>query len=152
AFGTWLIVAGSLDPVDLLPFLLLGTTFGSRLLGIGYGLSGIREGMSAARALQVTVDETELEVRAADATPPAAGGLVEFDQVSFAYRPGVPVLQDISLTLQPGTVTALVGASGSGKSTLAGLLARFHDVDTGAIRVDGRDVRTLDDLYARVGF
>lgn len=152
AFGTWLIVAGSLDPVDLLPFLLLGTTFGSRLLGIGYGLSGIREGMSAARALQVTVDETELEVRAADTTPPAAGGLVEFEQVSFGYRPGVPVLQDISLTLQPGAVTALVGASGSGKSTLAGLLARFHDVDAGAIRVDGQDVRTLDDLYARVGF
>lgn len=58
-----------------------------------------------------------------------------FDHVSFGYRPGVPVIHDVSLTLRPGTVTALVGPSGSGKSTLAALLARFHDVDQGSIRV-----------------
>jgi ATP-binding cassette subfamily B protein IrtA len=56
--------------------------------------------------------------------------------------------------LEPGTVTALVGPSGSGKSTLASLLARFHDVDSGAIRIGGRDIRSLtpDELYSRVGF
>jgi ATP-binding cassette subfamily B protein IrtA len=56
--------------------------------------------------------------------------------------------------LRPGTVTALVGPSGSGKSTLAALLARFHDVQRGAIRVAGQDIRsmTTDELYARVGF
>jgi ATP-binding cassette subfamily B protein IrtA len=66
----------------------------------------------------------------------------------------VPVLRDVTLALKAGTVTALVGPSGSGKSTLAALLARFHDVDTGAIRIDGRDIRTMtpDELYTRVGF
>ncbi|MFC7109125.1 ATP-binding cassette domain-containing protein [Nonomuraea rubra] len=153
--GTLLVTAGSMDPVALLPFLLLGTTFGARLLAVGYGLSGLRSGLLAARRIQVTLDEDELGTRPADGTAPRVpAGRVEFDRVGFSYRPGVPVLQNIELTLEPGTVTALVGPSGSGKSTLAALLARFHDVDDGAIRVGGRDVRELaaDELYARVGF
>ncbi|ORA26930.1 ABC transporter ATP-binding protein/permease [Mycobacterium aquaticum] len=153
AVGTPMIVNGWLDPVDILPFLLLGTTFGVRLLGIGYGLGGIRGGMIAARRIQNALDEPDLAI----ADPVAAqddSGAVVFDHVTFAYRPGVPVIDDVSLTLRPGTVTALVGPSGSGKSTLAALLARFHDVADGSIRVGGRDIRTLpaDELYRRVGF
>ena len=153
AVGTLRVTAGGMAPIELLPFLLLGTTFGARLLGIGYGLAGIRDGMLAARYLSVALAEPELSTRDAAAVP-AAPGLVEFDDVTFGYRPGVPVVQDIGLTLEPGTVTALVGPSGSGKSTLAALLARFHDVDGGAIRIGGRDIRSLtaDELYARVGF
>ncbi|MEV7595994.1 ATP-binding cassette domain-containing protein [Kitasatospora sp. NPDC089797] len=157
--GTLLIVTGRMAPVDLLPFLLLGTTFGTGLLGIGYGLGGLRDGMLAARAIAVTLDAEELATRP-DAEPLGSDGsegplgTVVFDRVTFAYRPGVPVIRDVSLTLRPGTVTALVGPSGSGKSTLAALLARFHDVGDGAIRVDGRDLRSLtaDELYTRVGF
>jgi ATP-binding cassette subfamily B protein IrtA len=153
--GALLVTTGSMDPVALMPFLLLGTTFGARLMGIGYGLSGLRAGLVAARRIQVTLDDDELPAPvgdAADTTAPA--GRVRFDGVGFSYRPGVPVLRDVSLTLEPGTVTALVGPSGSGKSTLAALLARFHDVQGGAIRIDDRDVRdlTADELYTRVGF
>jgi ATP-binding cassette subfamily B protein IrtA len=153
--GTLLVVAGRMNPVDLLPFLLLGTTFGARLLNIAYGLGGIRAGLLAARRLQIALDEPEL------ATPDRPGaevrdaaGTVVFDRVTFGYRPDVPVIQDVSLTLRPGTVTALVGPSGSGKSTLAALLARFYDVQQGAITVDGQDIRSLtpDALYTRVGF
>jgi ATP-binding cassette subfamily B protein IrtA len=77
-----------------------------------------------------------------------------FDRVGFSYRAGVPVIQDVSLELRPGTVTALVGPSGSGKSTLAALLARFYDVEQGVIRIGGQDIRSLtaDELYTRVGF
>ncbi|CAG7614755.1 Vitamin B12 import ATP-binding protein BtuD [Leucobacter soli] len=84
----------------------------------------------------------------------AAPGRVDFQSVGFAYRPGLPVLEDITLALEPGTVTALVGPSGSGKSTLASLLARFHDPQTGRVTVGGTDLRrfTADELYERVGF
>ncbi|HEY1842250.1 MAG TPA: ABC transporter ATP-binding protein/permease [Mycobacterium sp.] len=153
--GSLLVVAGRMNPVNVLPFLLLGTTFGARLLNIAYGLGGIRAGLLAARRLQITLDEPELctrdEPRAVSGDAPAT---VVFDRVSFGYRPGVPVINDVSLTLRPGTVTALVGPSGSGKSTLAALLARFYDVQQGAITVDGQDIRsmTADQLYTRVGF
>ncbi|MFC3961866.1 ABC transporter ATP-binding protein/permease [Nocardia jiangsuensis] len=152
--GTALITTDRLDPVDLLPFLFLGTTFGSRLLSIGYGLSGLREGRLAARDIQITLDEPALEVRAGGAERREPAGRVVFDDVTFGYRAGVPVVENVSLTLEPGTVTALVGPSGAGKSTLAALLARFHDLDSGEIRVGGRDIAGLtpDELYTRVGF
>ncbi|MGO2096529.1 MAG: ABC transporter ATP-binding protein/permease, partial [Candidatus Microbacterium stercoravium] len=153
--GTLLITNDAMDPVSLLPFLILGTTFGARLMGIGYGLGGLRAGLLAARRIQVALDEPELGTAPApDALRQAPSGRVEFDDVGFSYRPGIPVFEDIDLTLEPGTVTALVGPSGSGTSTLAALLARFHDVGSGAIRVGGRDLRelTVDELYAHVGF
>jgi ATP-binding cassette subfamily B protein IrtA len=153
--GTLLVVGGQMKPVNLLPFLLLGTTFGARLLNIAYGLGGIRAGLLAARRLQITLDEPELSVRDHPReVPDDTSATVVFDRVTFGYRPGVPVVHDVSLTLRPGTVTALVGPSGSGKSTLAALLARFYDVQHGAITVDGQDIRSLtaDGLYTRVGF
>lgn len=151
--GTLLVVSHRMDPVNLLPFLLLGTTFGVRLLGIAYGIGGIRSGLLAARRLQIALDERELAVQERPSDPGAAAAVV-FDRVGFSYRPGVPVIEDVSLELHPGTVTALVGPSGSGKSTLAALLARFHDVEHGAIYVGGQDIRSLtaDELYSRVGF
>ncbi len=153
AVGTPMVAGGALAPAELLPFLLLGTTFGARLLGIGYGLSGIRAGSLAARRIAAALAEPELTTQDRPAAA-AEPGTVHFDRVGFAYRKGDPVLSGVSLTLRPGTVTALVGPSGSGKSTLAALLARFHDVDSGAIRVGGRDIRTMtgDELYSAVGF
>lgn len=153
AAGTLFVVADTMQPVTLLPFLVLGTTFGTRLLGIAYGLGGIRGGMEAARHIAIALDETELEIAGAQ-TASATTPSVSFDAATFGYRPGVPVIHEVTLTLRPGTVTALVGPSGSGKSTLASLLARFHDVDGGSIRIDGTDIRALtpDELYAKVGF
>lgn len=70
----------------------------------------------------------------------AVGELV-FDQVSFGYRSGEPVLNDVSFTIRPGECVALIGPSGAGKTTLTQLLFRFHDPDSGAIRLDGHDLR-----------
>ncbi len=68
---------------------------------------------------------------------------VEFDQVSFAYRPDVPVLQEVTLTAEVGRVTAIVGPTGAGKSTMMSLLLRLADPTTGRITIDGVDIRTL---------
>jgi len=68
---------------------------------------------------------------------------VEFDRVSFAYDPETPILRDISLTARAGEVIAIVGSSGAGKTTLVNLLPRFYPVTSGALRIDGMDVREV---------
>jgi ATP-binding cassette, subfamily B, bacterial len=80
-------------------------------------------------------------------------GRVEYDDVSFAYEPGRPTLEDISFIAEPGTTVALVGETGSGKTTLGYLAARLYDPTSGAIRIDGHDLRdlTFDSLRSTVG-
>tara|TARA_B100000408_G_C10309091_1_gene227988 strand:- start:643 stop:2415 length:1773 start_codon:yes stop_codon:yes gene_type:complete len=80
-------------------------------------------------------------------------GHIEFDNVSFAYDDGKPVLRNINLEANPGEIIALVGPPGSGKSTIANLLPRFYDVSTGSIKVDGVDLKefTLHSLRENIG-
>ena len=78
---------------------------------------------------------------------PALGGFhheLRFDKVSFAYEPERPVLQDISFSVKPGTVTAIVGPTGSGKTSLMSLISRLFDPDAGSVSIDGVDLRDLD--------
>ena len=78
---------------------------------------------------------------------------IEFKGVDFHYTPGAPVLRDINLTVEKGKTIALVGQSGSGKSTLVDLVPRFHDVVSGSITIDGKDIRDLSirDLRSLIG-
>ncbi|GAP13101.1 ABC-type multidrug transport system, ATPase and permease component [Longilinea arvoryzae] len=79
---------------------------------------------------------------------------ITFEQVGFRYRPGLPeVLHDLNLTIQPGQTVALVGATGAGKSSIANLIGRFYEVEKGAVRIDGVDVRemTQASLHRQIG-
>ncbi len=78
---------------------------------------------------------------------------VAIDHVDFSYLPGKPILKDVSITAPRGQMTAVVGPTGSGKTTIMNLINRFYDVDSGAIRFDGRDIRDydLDSLRRHVG-
>lgn len=75
------------------------------------------------------------------ATP--ARGLVEFDDVSFSYSPDTPLIEDLTLRVEPGQTAAIVGPTGAGKTTLVNLLMRFYDIDRGEIRLDGVDTRSV---------
>lgn len=99
-------------------------------------------------AIQPTVQEKANAI----ALPPVSGK-VEYRHVSFAYKPGEPVIQDISLLVQPGEAIALVGASGAGKTTFVNLLPRFYDPEVGEIYIDGVDIRdvTLHSLRQQIG-
>jgi len=89
---------------------------------------------------RMTTEDAEDASRAA---LDAVHGDVAFDHVTFAYKPGVPVLKDVSFRAAPGSTTALVGSSGSGKSTLIGLVLAFHRPERGRVMVDGRDLNTV---------
>jgi subfamily B ATP-binding cassette protein MsbA len=99
--------------------------------------------------------DAPIEIRDADGARPFSEFRQEiaFKGVAFEYRPGEPVLQDVSFTVPKGSVVALVGPSGAGKSTLLDLLARFYDVTEGSITVDGTDVRefSLRELRGALG-
>ena len=81
-------------------------------------------------------------------------GRVEFENVSFGYTPERQVLKDVSLTIEPGQIAAFVGPTGAGKTTIISLIPRFYEVTSGAIRVDGEDVRSfkLKSLRRQLGF
>lgn len=114
---------------------------------------GQRAAASAQRIYEVLDETPEVAERpgAVDLVDPR--GEVEFDGVRFGYAGSPPVLDGFSLRLRPGDTVALVGRTGSGKSTVARLINRFYDVDDGAVRIDGEDVRdlTLTSLRETVG-
>jgi ABC-type multidrug transport system fused ATPase/permease subunit len=85
------------------------------------------------------------------AAPPS--GRVEFQHINFAYRPGVPVIEDLSMVAEPGSTVAIVGPTGAGKTTLVNLLMRFYDVDSGRILLDGVDITAMSRqaLRSRIG-
>jgi len=78
---------------------------------------------------------------------------VVFEDVSFGYEPGEPVLKNISLHAAPGQTIALVGPTGAGKTTIVNLLTRFYEIDSGTITIDGQDIRSykLDNLRTKLG-
>ncbi len=115
-----------------------------RQLGMALGLSQ-RATASGARLFELLDREPRLLERPDARSLPPGDGRVELRHVSFSYEnAATPALRDVDLTVEGGTTVALVGATGSGKSTLIQLLPRLYDVDTGAVMVDGADVRDVE--------
>jgi subfamily B ATP-binding cassette protein MsbA len=114
----------------------------------------MKKGQAALERIEMVLNEP---VAIQDPTNPkpfnSASGDLTLENVSFAYREGEPVLQDINVNIPAGTVCALVGPSGAGKSTFANLVPRFYEAVTGAVKVDGTNVRdvTLADLRQQIG-
>jgi len=124
------------------------------LNALGFVYREIRQALvNVERLFKLLGDKPVIE-DAPDATELAVDrGEVRFEHIHFAYRPDRPILRDVNFTIPAGHKIAVVGASGAGKSTLARLLFRFYDVDQGAIRIDGQDIRqvTQDSLRSAIG-
>lgn len=105
------------------------------------------------RVKQIINIENPIRDRASALEIKSIRGEVEFKNVSFSYRPDVPVLKNISFTAKPNELVALVGASGSGKTTIMNILLRFYEQQAGEIFIDGRDIRsiTLKSLREQLG-
>ncbi|MFB7372407.1 ABC transporter ATP-binding protein [Streptomyces sp. NPDC056222] len=153
--GTALVSSGSLDPFDLLPFAILGLSVAAPLQALDFHGHDMEMAGSAAKRVGALLAAPELAIPDSPRQPETDGGVrVELSGVEFAYDADRPVLSGIDLTLEPGSVTALVGSSGSGKTTLAKLLPRFFDPTAGTVTVGGVDLRDIapDQLYRLVSF
>ncbi len=121
-------------------------------------LNGLNNLLATGKASSERVFEMldyPVEIKNPDTPKPFPEGLLElrFDSVNFAYNGREELLTDFSLTLEKGKVTALVGHTGAGKSTVANLMQRYYDVTTGAVTINGIDVREMDlvDLRMHIG-
>ncbi len=153
ASGGWLALHGLATVGTVAAFVNYSWRFSRPLNQIAQLFNSIQSALAGAERVFETMDERP-EVDVPDARPlEHVAGEVVFEDVCFGYEPGVPVLKHVSLHAKPGQMIALVGPTGAGKTTIANLLTRFYDVDAGAIRVDGHEVRQVkrDDLRRRLG-
>lgn len=152
--GGLLIMVGRMDYVDLVTFSLYVATFVSPLRKLAQFSEQYMQGTAGySRFLEIMRTEPEIKDAPGAETLGTVEGHVQYQDVSFAYSNGVPVLSHIELDIRPGETLALVGPSGGGKTTLCHLLPRFYEVGAGAILVDGRDVRhvTKQSLRRNIG-
>jgi ATP-binding cassette, subfamily B, bacterial len=153
-FGGWFVIAGHATIGTIVAFnayiLQLQAPF--RQLGFLLMLSQ-RARASAGRIYEILDEQPEIVDHPGAVDLLDCKGTVELDHVTFSYGRAAPVLDGLSLRLEPGETAALVGPTGSGKSTVARLINRFYDAQAGAVRIDGTDVRelTLGSLRANVG-
>ncbi len=158
--GYWLLVgtppfmSGDLLVGEFVTFLFLTQRFVDPLAGVGRIVNSYENARASGERVFGLVGRTVKVADRPDARSLDVRGRVAFDDVSFAYREGTPVLDGVSFVAEPGETVALVGETGAGKSTVAKLLLRLYDVTEGSVRIEGFDVRDarLADLRGAIGY
>ncbi len=152
--GGRMVLRGDVSIGTLAAFVLYLTAFFAPIQQLVQLYSTYQSGQAAVGKLRelLATEPSVLELPDAHDLPPIEGR-VELRGVAFEYRPGVPVLSEVTVTIEPGETFALVGTTGSGKSTIAKLVTRFHDPTAGSVSIDGHDLRgvTLMSLRRQLG-
>ncbi|MET9645515.1 ABC transporter ATP-binding protein [Streptomyces syringium] len=152
--GALRVVSGSLSIGEVQAFILYSGGFSRPIVEAASVAGRLQSGAASAERVFALLDADEQgpdprrPVR-----PERVEGHVEFERVSFAYTPGSPLIDDLSLTVRPGQTVAIVGPTGAGKTTLGNLLMRFYELDGGRILLDGTDIAgmTREELRANIG-
>ena len=148
------VINGTITAGSLVAFLTYAVNISNPIKRLTRVIGNIQKALAAAQRVFMIIDMPEEIAESRDAKQlPEVSGKVEFQNVSFAYNDKGNVITDLSFSVKPGEVIAIVGPSGAGKSTIANLLPRFYDVNKGDIKIDGHSVRevTLDSLREQVG-
>jgi len=154
-YGASLVVSGQMTAGSLVVFLLyLGKMFKPMedLAKMTNSASKAAVGMD--RIQEILDNDAQLQEAPGAKEAPALAGHIQFDHVAFGYEPGKPILHDVHFEIPAGKMGALVGPTGEGKSTLINLVPRLYDPSTGAVRIDGEDLRafTLKSLRDQISY
>jgi ATP-binding cassette subfamily B multidrug efflux pump len=153
-YGGSLVLRGTATVGLVVAFMTYVRRFYQPIQAISGLWTQLQSALAGAERIFELLDTPPDIVDAPDAVElPPIQGQVTFHHVNFAYVPGVPVLQDLSLTAKPGETVALVGPTGAGKTSIVNVLMRFYDVDDGAISIDGWNTRWVkkDSLRRQMG-
>lgn len=140
------VATGHVTLGSIQAFIAYVRQFNQPLSQLASMFNALQSGLASAERVFEFLDEAQEPPDSAVPLRPdgsAPLGRVEFTHVSFGYRPDIPVIEDLSLTVEPGSTVAVVGPTGAGKTTLVNLLMRFYDVDRGQILIDGVDIRSV---------
>ncbi len=151
--GGWQIATGNLTVDKFVAFLTAGALLIDPIGHVTSNYNEFKQGeASVDRVFELLAIKPTVEEKLNAIALPDVSGKVEYRHISFAYKKGEPVINDISLLALPGEAIALVGASGAGKTTFVNLLPRFYDPEAGEILIDGVDIRdvTLDSLRRQI--
>ena len=147
------VASGTLSLGDVQAFIQYSRQFSQPLSQVASMANLVQSGVASAERVFALLDAAEQSPDPAPAPMPPVRGRVAFENVSFRYRPDQPLIEELSLTAEPGQTVAIVGPTGAGKTTLVNLLMRFYDVTGGQITLDGVDIATMprSQLRAQMG-
>ncbi|MGW9168314.1 ABC transporter ATP-binding protein [Agromyces sp. NPDC055658] len=156
--GGLMVAGGSISLGDVQAFIQYSRQFTQPLSQLGSMANLLQSGVASAERVFELLDADEQvadpeEPEVPEAAPGEASGRLVFEDVSFSYDPGKPLIEHLSLTAEPGQSIAIVGPTGAGKTTLVNLIMRFYELDAGRITLDGVDITrmTRDELRGRMG-
>lgn len=152
-FGGMLAYKGQLSVADIVAFVLYLSLFYAPVSGLANLLESLQQSLAGAERVTLILDTPSVIEDSEDVQDMGtAEGSVAFENVSFHYSNGVPVLKNVSFSCKPGTMVALVGPTGVGKTTATQLIPRFYDPVEGRILIDGKDIRdvTLESLRKNI--
>ena len=143
-YGASSVLAGQLTTGDVVIFFAYVNNFYSPMKGIARSANTFtKASIGAERIVEVLRQQSEVRDLKHARRAPRFKGAIEFQDVSFGYKLGTPILSHINLCIPPGQKLAIVGGTGAGKSTLVSLVLRFYDPTAGAVLVDGKDIWTF---------
>jgi ATP-binding cassette subfamily B multidrug efflux pump len=152
--GGLLVAARGLQIGDIQAFIQYSRQFTQNVSQLGSMANLLQSGVASAERVFELLDATEQSPDPSPAEVPTdSTGRLAFENASFRYEPGTPLIDDLSLVAQPGQTIAIVGPTGAGKTTLVNLMMRFYELDGGRITLDGVDISkmTRNDLRSRMG-
>jgi subfamily B ATP-binding cassette protein MsbA len=153
-YGGWEVINGNLTAGALIAFLVYAVNLSNPIKRLSRVYANIQRALAAAERVFVVLDtKPEIQDMPGAMELPAIDGEVAFHKITFEYKPGEPVLSNISLEAKVGQMVAIVGPSGAGKTTIANLIPRFYEPTQGYVSIDGIDIKTvtLDSLRKQIG-